>query len=164
MASDRPNPRFAFTLIELVVVVVIIALLSSLAVMSFGGTMDRYALNRAAETVQSFDSRARRDARTSRTAVTGTIERRRDTFRLGQGRQAPEFHLPRAVNIADIRVDRRAVSAAEVQLQFNSDGVSPSYAVQLQRGESSLWMVVLGVSGQVVTLQSEREVNAILAL
>lgn len=64
MAMRKANriDRFAFTLIELVVVIAILAALTALASLSLGGVMDRYRLSRAAETIEAFDAGARRSA------------------------------------------------------------------------------------------------------
>ena len=56
MRSNRRYERAAFTLIELVIVIVIMGVLATLAILSLGGTMDRYQLNRASEVIELFDA------------------------------------------------------------------------------------------------------------
>ncbi len=158
--------RDAFTMIELVVVMVVLAILASLAVYSLGGTMDRHELNRAAETIEMFDARARRDARTSGQSLQASIDRTRGllTIRSPENREDRSFQLPGRVKITDIRMRRRVTAAGRVAMDINRRGHSPTYAVHLQRGKSGRWLVVLGLSGQVIPLRSEGEVDAILSL
>ena len=159
--------RLAFTLIELVVVVVIIGVLAALAVLSLGGTMDRYQLSRAAETIEMFDAHARRDARNSRQPIQATIQR--DQKRLlietvGNEKMNTQYRLPNRVEIKEIRMRRRVTAGGEFQIQYSREGWSATYALQIQRGNMSRWFVVLGVSGQVVALENEGEVDEILSL
>lgn len=163
-------PRNAFTLIELVVVIAIIALLTTLAVMSSSSMMDRYQLSRAVEAVEMFDARARREASSLSQPVDATIQpaRRRllvaSPTRTSQRRPLAQFNLPRSVEIAELRLRRRVAARGDLELQFNRAGVSPTYALQLKRGEMSRWLVVLGFSGQIVALEDEREVDELLSL
>lgn len=162
--ADRGR-RNAFTLIELVIVIVIMAFLASLAVISLGGTMDRYQLSRASETIERFDARARRDARTSRKSVQATIQRHRQQLLIeSPGRQDARFRLPAKVEISNIRLRRRVTAGSNFEIRFSREGRSPTYAVELRRGEMSRWLVILGTSGQVIPIDKEGEVDAILSL
>ena len=50
------------------------------------------------------------------------------------------------------------------RINVASSGRTPTYAMHLQRGKLSQWLVVLGFSGQVVSLENEGEVDALLAM
>lgn len=151
-------------MIELVVVIMIIGLLATLAVISFGGTVDRYQLSRAVETIEMFDARARRDARASRRIVRTTIDRDDNRLVIESDEPSAQYRIPRRVEIREIRVPRRAVVGSEFDVEFDREGRSVTYAIELKRGNMSRWMLVLGASGQVLTLASEREVDEILSL
>ncbi len=158
--------RKAFTLIELVVVMVVLALLASLTVYSLGGTMDRHRLSRAIETIEMFDARARRTARTTQHAVTATIDRSRGQLSIDTHRnpQAVSFRLPSRVAIGDVRFGTTRRVERESKIEINGQGRSVTYAIQLRRGKLTRWLVVLGISGQVVAMENVGEVNAILSL
>ncbi|MGI9470654.1 MAG: pilus assembly FimT family protein [Rubripirellula sp.] len=165
MKMPSGRRRTAFTLLEVVVVMVIIGILSTLAVMSLSGTMDRYRLDRAIETVELFDARARRQASNRRAPVDATIHLQRNRLQIesSNGPAARVFSLPGGVEIASVRLSRKSVVGSELDLRYNQDGISPSYAVELKRGKHSRWLVVLGVSGQIVQLDGEREIDDILS-
>lgn len=157
--------RSGFTLIELVVVVVVMGILSCLAVITLGGTTDRYQLSRATETIELFDARARRDARRLGEPIVATIQRSRNQLMVSGDRAADaRFRLPQSVEITQIRMRRRVVAGRDVEIPFNRQGVCPTYAVQIQRGKLRRWVVVLGLSGQVVALNDQGEVDEILSL
>jgi hypothetical protein len=74
------------------------------------------------------------------------------------------FRLPRQVEIAEIRIGRSMTAGGPVQLEINRYGQSASYAIRLQRGNSDRWLLVLGTSGQFITLAGKGEADAILSL
>jgi prepilin-type N-terminal cleavage/methylation domain-containing protein len=158
--------RNAFTLIELVVVIVIMAILSTIAAMSLGGTMSRYDLVRATETVQRFDANARRQARATQAPVAMTIDRNKKRLKVdadGADRDAA-YKLPGRVTISNIRLHRRFVTGGNFAVTVSPDGQSPTYAVELSRGDMKRWLIFVGVSGQVIEAQNEDEVDALFAL
>ena len=163
--SRSPN-RHAFTLIELVVVMLILATLAGLVAYSLGGVMDRYQMNRAIETIELFDARARRQAIRSRRPLETRIDRGRNLLSIEpSARRSPAtFRLPRRVEIAEIRMGRTTVAGGPLQLGINRHGQSESYAIHLQRGSVQRWLVVLGTSGQIVALNDKGEADAILSL
>jgi prepilin-type N-terminal cleavage/methylation domain-containing protein len=169
MRKFQPRGRTAFTLIEVVIVVVIMAILATLAVVSLGGIIDRYQLSRAIEAIEMFDARARRDARCGRQPVQATIQPSKRRLMIAPSgnesdRQATLFHLPGSVDIKEFRLRRQVAAGRDLEIQFNREGWSPTYAVQLQRGNMSRWLVVLGISGQVIELDNGGEVDEILSL
>jgi prepilin-type N-terminal cleavage/methylation domain-containing protein len=154
--------RAGFTLIELVVVIVILGIMAAVAVLSLGGTTDRYQLSQAELVWQSFDAQARRHARTSHRTIEATIQRSRGQLQIDS--LSKTFQIPSSVEIKKVRVHHRGAGRSQIDLQFDREGTSPTYAVQLQRGKLTKWLVVLGISGQVCTFDTEREVNEVLAL
>ncbi|TWU58091.1 pilus assembly FimT family protein [Rubripirellula reticaptiva] len=158
--------RSAFTLIELVVVITIMAVLAAIAALSLGGVMDRYQLGRAAETIERFDSRARREARVTGDVVIAKIDRSRgrlDVDVAGSGLDVM-FQLPSRVSISNMRMHRSGVSGSDLILVVDRSGQCPTYAVELMRGNMKRWLVMLGTSGQVISLDNEGAVNALFAL
>ena len=153
--------RSGFTLIELIAVIVVLAIITSLAVMSFGGTIDRYKMVQAIETLEMFDAAARREARRAEQPLTATINASRGELTIGITDRT--FRLPSRVEITDFRTSRSG-SRGLVRLPIASDGSSPTYAVQLTRGKIKRWFMVLGVSGQVVPIENEGDVNALLSV
>ena len=163
------KPLAAFTLIELVVVLVLMSLLATLTVTAFGGTIDRYRLSRAAETFESFDAYIRREARKSGDMEKASINSNKGelTFVHSDRLRRRMFRIPNLVEIAELKMvdsdGRRRSMRSVTDFEVASSGRTPTYAVHLQRGKLSKWLVVLGFSGQIVSLESEREVDALLS-
>lgn len=158
--------RNAFTLIELVVVITIMAVLATIAALSLGGVMDRYQIGRAAETIERFDARARREARVTGDVVIAKIDRSRGRLTIdvaGSDRDA-NFQLPSRVSISNMRMHRSGVSGGDLNLVVDRKGQCSTYAVELTRGKMKRWLVMLGTSGQVIPLDDEGGVNAMFAL
>lgn len=158
--------RNAFTLIELVVVIVIMAILSTIAAMSLSGTMGQYDLARAAETIERVDASVRRQARVTHASVELSIDRNKKRLTVdvgGSGRDAT-YKLPRRVTISNIRLHRRIVADNNFAIEVSGSGQSPTYAVELTRGEMKRWLIIVGASGQVIPAESEDEVDALFAL
>ncbi|TWT52711.1 hypothetical protein Pla22_03370 [Rubripirellula amarantea] len=165
--------RKAFTLVELVVALVILVVLSSIASLSLTGTMDRYQLTRATQTLEMFDARARRDARSSGQAIQTRIDTARGNLQLASlsenrdGRSQTSqaaFRLPRTVTIEEIQLVRKMQVGRSFDYVVNPEGRSVSYAVHFQHGNMSRWIVVIGSSGQTVVAKDKREANEILSL
>lgn len=156
----------AFTLIELVVVIVIMAILSTIAAMSLSGTMGKYDLTRAAETIERVDANARRQARVTHALVELSIDRGKKRLTVDAGGTARDatYKLPGRVTISNIRLHRRIVAGNTFAIEVSDAGQSPTYAVELTRGKMKRWLIIIGASGQVFPAESEDEVDALFAL
>jgi Tfp pilus assembly protein FimT len=153
-------------MIELVVVMLILATLAGLVAFSLRGAMDRYQMNRALETIELFDAQARRQACRSRGPLQARIDRGRNLLSIEPSARHSRatFRLPRQVEIAEIRMGRRAVAGGPFGLNINRHGQSDSYAVHLRRGTAERWLIVLGTSGQIIAVNDKGEADAILSL
>lgn len=167
MSSDVENRshRNAFTLIELIVVLVILAMLSSLAMLSVGNIMDKHQLSQAAETIEIFDMRLRREARTNRQPISATLDSVNKTLVLPQADGSERiFRLPSRVQIKSWRIAGKRGAESLMRLPVKGDGRSPSYAIELARGKNTIWVVILGGSGQVSMLDNTRDVSRLMSL
>lgn len=158
VAIRRYSSRAGFTLIELLVVVAIIAMLLALAGQSLRGTVDRYHLRQAQQTLEMCDAKARRWARTNEASITVRIDRVKRSIELGDS----TFRISKAVEIKGVTLGKRAGVERRTEIEFHPDGWSPSYAIELSRGSMTRWMVVLGESGQVVDVLDRGAANALL--
>jgi len=164
------KPGTAFTLIELLVVLVVMSLLATLTVLAFSGTMDRYRLSRAVEIVEMFDAFIRREARATQQPQFASIHRRLGELTRAQTAHHPSrtFVLPSRVEIAELRMidtlGQRVRGGDVTKFGVAASGRTATYALQLRRGNQSRWLVVMGVSGQVVALEEASEVDALLSL
>jgi len=162
----KSNYRIGFTLLELVIVMIILGLLSTIAVTSLSGTLDNYKLTQATEVIQRFDAYARRQAANRRQPVHITVQRLRNQLQVGAStdRERRLFRLPSGVSIGETLFRRKTIASGNFEIRFDQDGGSPSYAMELTRGKRSQWIVVLGGSGQILQMNQRGEVNEILSL
>ncbi|MGB0595483.1 MAG: pilus assembly FimT family protein [Rubripirellula sp.] len=147
-----------FTLIEVVVVVTITALLATIGAVSLRGTVDRYYLSQARQAIEISDAKARRIARTTGRPVLMNIDRLKKQIEI----QESTFRIPAGVEIASVEMASRLSGGTQVGIPFSDDGWSPTYAIELKRGEVGQWIVVIGASGQVVRVNEEGAANDLL--
>ena len=138
------HSRRAFSLIELVVVLVLMAIIASMATLSLRGVMVRYQLSQGVEVIQRFDAALRRSARLDRRGDAGEINRA--AGRLAVAKLDESYVLPKSVQIRSVRVSDSTSRSVSVSGQ----GASPSYAIELSSGDASRWVLLVGGSGQFV--------------
>ena len=155
--------RRAFSLIELVVVLVLMAVMASVATISIRGAVVRQRLSRAAEVVEQFDTALRRQARYQRRKVVGVIDRSQGRMTVDPGNDRPiSFELPNHTSIDSIRFGRSRPSRSDSRVLADSDGSSTSYAVRLSVGETKRWVLLIGGTGQVIHDLTDRSVASLL--
>lgn len=159
--------RHAFTLIELVAVIVIVALMSGIVVYSVRGHIDAAALEGAVQRFQSLDQRLRSEAKRFEQPAEVLIGRRgteltvRSSIDLKSTGISRNGTLGSRVTLDSLIEGRRATSSNRIT--FNSAGRTPNYAAKFVTANNAVaWLVVLGTSGQQIRCQSEEEVYAFL--
>ncbi|MDV6033896.1 MAG: type II secretion system protein [Phycisphaera sp. RhM] len=154
-----------FSLIELVVVLVLMAVIASMATLSVRGVIARQRLGRAVEVIEQFDTALRRSARDQRRQVAGVIDRGRGRLTVDpSGERSRTYTLPRQVSIDAIRFGPVPSSRSGSQIVANADGSSPSYALRLASGNTRRWVFFVGGSGQVVDDFNDMAVDLALGM
>ncbi|TWT98398.1 prepilin-type N-terminal cleavage/methylation domain-containing protein [Stieleria varia] len=165
MTKTRDGRIRGFTLIELIVVLVIIAMLSGLVVLSVGSTMDRHRLSQAVETIEAFDMRLRREARAWRQPISAKVNTQSKTMVVPQADGSERlFQLHQRVDVLSWRLATRRSGGRQVEIAVDGDGRSSSYVVELGGGKSRVWLVVLGGSGQTFVTPRQDEARGLLTL
>lgn len=154
-ADDR-HSRSGFTLIELVVVVLIVASLTSVTVISLRPVIQRSRLRRAAETLASADQFARSTAFRENGAIC-RFERDFCEVSSPSNQRLRRFRLPDGVTCSEIRVGGTVSTVGRIF--YDGRGISPTFALRTQTGTLSLWRVHIGISGQVTDAANLSEVQ-----
>lgn len=167
--------RRAFTLIEVMVVVAVMGLLAAATAWSLAEAAAGRSI------ADSFDRIAHAD-RTARIAARRLGEPCKLRFDLDARRIeriAPErshaLRLPRQHRISQLRIARAAsddshdtvgdgAESGVVEIDYSSAGRSASYAVRLRWPEGEGWIAVAGMTGQVIRIDEDTEIDNLFAL
>ena len=156
-----PMPRASrrgFSLIELMVVTVLLAIMAALASVPVSGALARHDLSRSAQQIQLFDLRLRHEAELENAIVKGLIDPRAGRLIVSvDGAPVKSFQLPESVVVQATRdVDRG--------IEVTKEGDSRSYAIQLACRGATQWVLVVGGSGQVLVDLDQRSVKSLLEI
>jgi prepilin-type N-terminal cleavage/methylation domain-containing protein len=166
MNARRSQSRSAFTLVELMMAVLLLALLTSAAALSFSGALDRSRAQDAVSELQSFDATSRdaarhagQEARMAFDLSAGTIARRE-----GADLQTLKFQmsLPHGIQIDQLRVAGQSYFDGEVVVDISALGLSRSYAVHITGAGLDRWLLFAGQSGDMTQVQDEGTMQDIL--
>jgi len=163
--TGRQN-RPGFTLIEVSVVVVLLALLVSIAVTKLRGPYDQAKQQHFRDRIAQLDTFARSYAVRNHVttimtfdAIAGRIEIVADSR---EGLKRLE-HLVLGSQLSLARVTTRTSDSPQQKVQIGSLGQTETYALELLDSQgNSNWVVVLGASGQRVPVESRYEVQQLL--
>ncbi len=156
----------AFTLLEVTVVVLILALVSAAATLHVRGRMESANLQDVVGQVRSFDrltrSFSREQDRALRVMVSSGRLRRVDESGLKDIGTALE--LPEGFAVAEVRVAGKLPANADTVVGCSRLGLTPSYAVKIAaRSGAARWVLFAGLSGEAREIEDEREVQDILS-
>jgi prepilin-type N-terminal cleavage/methylation domain-containing protein len=155
----------AFTLIEMMIVVVILGLLTTAAVLSFARPLREARLRDAIEQIRAADADARRAAKHFNKDVTLTIrleDRVIERREAGVGGATARTALPNSVRLEEVRIGT-STAFDDALLEVSPMGLSPTWAVKIASDDRSQWLVFAGMSGQMAVLNDESRMAQLLS-
>ncbi len=149
----------AFTLLELIVVLSIAAILSSVVVLSLGSHFQQAAVARAIDSLTTADHIARRTA-VEPTAAGVVLDydlprHRVKLTTLNTSQSSRTFSWSEKVALSDLQVlDNRGWTSSGEAIEFSYSGNSPTYSMRLTSGKVSRWLVIFGMTGQATVYET----------
>ncbi len=167
MRAIRFDPqRPGFTLIEIVIAVSIMALLATMAALSFNRPMNRARTLEAIEQVKYLDASSRDFARRFGRNVQIAFDLSENRFerREGTGHEATYgVNVASPMRLLAVWTAREQVNDGEAVIPISGKGLSPSYAVKLSGPEGARWVLVSGLSGESAVYTDDEQIRAIFA-
>jgi prepilin-type N-terminal cleavage/methylation domain-containing protein len=161
--------RRAFSLVELTVVLVILAVVAGAVAVSVRGPIRRVGIERAADELVAFDRLtrvyARQNDRPLRLVVDLAAGELRRTSEDGRDVLGEPLRFAPGYRPARLRLAGEDVSSGLVTLSCTPPGFTPTYAVLLEGpGGRRRWVFFAGLTGQVVGAGNDEEVEQAIAL
>jgi prepilin-type N-terminal cleavage/methylation domain-containing protein len=154
----------AFTLIEVVACVAIMAILAAAAAISLHGHRGEATLPMAFQIIRFADEQARQRALRSDVPVELRITfAHPDTLLLNSGPNASEFQLPDGFRIARARVAGQSRDTDDISVRFSRRGWASAYALEITDGARSHWIGFTGLIGDPQTFDDDQMLEHILA-
>lgn len=157
----------AFTLIELLAVIVLLGIISTAAALTFRSSLQSASSTEAVAQFKYLDSTSRQRAQRFNQPVelifdtsNGTISRREGSKRNDESFTAS---LPRGFSIDAINVAGNSIFNGEASITCSPTGLTPSYAIHLIGPNFDQWLLFAGLSGQVTLVKDEETIQDILA-
>ncbi|MEQ1824851.1 MAG: prepilin-type N-terminal cleavage/methylation domain-containing protein [Pirellula sp.] len=143
----RPNIHSAFTLLELMVVILLLGITAVLGMVSTSGYVDQSRLTRAVQSIVQADHHERQVSRHSPLPGELEIDRPKGSLRFKNSRRTVD--LVDNLKLKEIVVG--SSSLVRQSISYSQSGQSPTYAIGLEskRGATK-WIVVIGMTGQVI--------------
>ncbi|NQU74915.1 MAG: prepilin-type N-terminal cleavage/methylation domain-containing protein [Planctomycetes bacterium] len=159
---------FGFSLIELTVVLLIIAIAAAAVTLRVQQPMRLAQMREVLERMEQFDRLTRTYAREHDKAV--WVELDLSTGRLSQmdesesGRATGQaFKLPKGYTICKLKFPGQDVSAGKAAVVYSRGGLGATYAMLLEDPQRRRrWVLCTGLGGQVLQFDDEREIRDIL--
>jgi type II secretory pathway pseudopilin PulG len=168
------DQRLAFSLIELVAVILVVGLMLTLTTVSLSNYVDQSNLIHFSRLIAAADQKERASSRKSPTPGRITINSGPSKTMNRKLVGKPDvcvtclnakrvIYPSNSVRIAEVIVD--GVGKRESQLTVSRSGQSRTYAIRLEsHGGASLWIVVIGVTGQTIYSDDSTYVRRLLNL
>jgi prepilin-type N-terminal cleavage/methylation domain-containing protein len=154
-----------FTLIEVMLAVLLLALLASAAAMSFSQPLRAARSQDALDQLRSFDAAARRAAVSSGRNVRMIFDLSSDTLvrrdGVDLGTLRVQMTLPLGYRVDQVRIGGHTMSSGENAVDVSSLGLTRTYALRLGGPSLDQWVLFAGMSGQTTTAQDEATLDSI---
>ena len=155
----------AFTLVELMIAILLMAVLSSGVALSFNRTLRRARATDTIEQLRSFDATSRlyahRYGRTERNVfdiAANTLARRE-----GNKDASYQVSCPSGYWVEEIRVGGQSFHDPDLAaIDISALGLSPSYAVRLRGPGLDQWLLFAGLTGDMTQVSDEATLLSLL--
>lgn len=160
--------REAFSLIELMAVLLITALVAAAVTLRVQGPMRQSQLSDVIGQISAFDDLTRAYARQHDQSLLIVMElasgRLTRTDGPGGKTIGTELVLPAGYDLAGISVAKDRALGGAASIPCSRSGFTPTYAVELQDPyHKRHWLLFAGLSGQMVQIEDESQVQEIWA-
>ena len=168
----------AFTAIEMVAVLLLAAMTSSLAIVSMRGRLVGAQMDSVLDHIGLADRLARHQAQAAGQVTILIFNRHEQTIRIerrgtggaerdvSSGADETEgrviYRLPPGYSLADCKASGDAFPADPLAIEISRAGRSRSYAVRIRSRDRSRWLVVAGLTGDATEINDERDVDQAL--
>lgn len=157
----------AFTLIEMLAVMVLIGLVASAAILRFSGVTGPARTEWAVGRLTNIESALRTHAADHSEVASLEVELGSDRLTRSVGEERgteSKSHLGQNIRIVRFLSGSREVSSGRVVIDYSALGQSETFALELdQRGSGrSVWLVFAGLTGQVTRFQEERDARQLI--
>jgi hypothetical protein len=145
-------------MVEMMVVIVIMAMLTTAAALSFSGPLRATRASDMIRQVQAFDDVTRQHAKRFGKDLQIVFDLSRGRVIRRQSAQGPvmqELQLPHECRIERVRVGGKVFDSGEVVLACSNLGLTRSYAAHLVGPGLDRWIVVAGLTGEVTTAAND---------
>ena len=150
--------RQAFTLIELLAVTVLIGIVASLAALTLRSHIDNIQLQRAVDRLSEADRIARQVALAKPAGRTYLELLPKEFLVQPSGRR---IVLPSSVTAKRINLNSGR-SISKRRLSYSDSGQSETYMLEFRTAKLRRWVAVLGLSGQVILLDSPEQARQLV--
>jgi Tfp pilus assembly protein FimT len=160
----RSQVRIGLTLIEMVLVTILLAMISTAIVVGFRGPFERARFESFCDKLAGLDDRARQAAVAVRYPGSIRFDLPEQQLELSRWHGGllywQKYPVPKRIRIASITlVDGRHVDES-VLIPIGVTGGTPSYAIEVVQGDRRRWVVFIGGSGQSYETESQTEFDA----
>jgi type II secretory pathway pseudopilin PulG len=142
-------------MIELLVVMLLIAILSTSVALSLRPFLIRYSLSRAAQQIAMNDAAARATARRLNQPAMIWLDKTGGRVAFQCGEVARRYEFSKGVTLVQSL-------GAPGEIKIETDGRSVSYAVAVAHGEATRWLVIAGGSGQSLSVESASQARELV--
>jgi type II secretion system protein H len=154
-----------FTLVELTVVLLIMGIVAAAVTLKMSGPVSRVKLQDVVKQVKQFDTLTRSYTRQQGKAVRVNVDLSENRISRLDDEGEPlgrPLQLPSNFKIEKCLIASQQDASDMALLKYNSQGMTHSYAIKLADKLQSKWIIIIGLTGQVVELKNEQEVQEIL--
>ena len=185
-SSRAMNPanrhRAGFTLIELSIVLLLIAVTATITMVSLGSFASQSRMEDVLSSIESFDHLSRQQALRSERSTQIVIDLDEQTIRQAGsnrvGASGSSLRIPSGFRLVSVRLlelddlkqgDRDRVGDGQFTLACSPLGYTASYAVSVRRENgngvatsTSVWIVFAGLTGHSQRITNEEQLNALV--